>query len=348
MNKITLHACGIDFEGAIEAAMALNPWSIPELRPHFERGVGRDFWTADGRRFLTRIGPFEEGGNSNVEEWASYERGSRGSLHFVESVYEKRSKNGQNLLTEACLQIFAYNILEAAGFKGVIARTLQIYRRNDTRDIAFTMEPFYRVVNLHAALLELCPRLYGPAFDVWFIPILIQIIILIGLLEEHAGINHRDLKGDNILISKDAVQKNKEIVLGGRTWNFTYKRSVHVVDFGFACRGPRSGSAASISAGDFFTLTDVCPKDGRDIYILLCYFWAQPHWRASASPKLLNFVRDFLRVQKILDHLEVHGLSRTKYIYFLLSEPEFSSKSCTPTALLGALTMAWPALLGVH
>ena len=210
------------------------------------------------------------------------------------------------------------------------------------------MQPFYRVVNLHAALLEVCPRLHGPAFDVWFIPILIQVIILIGLLEEHVGVNHRDLKGDNILISKDSVQQSKESVLGSKTWNFTFRRSVHVVDFGFACRGTRTDMPASVSAGDFFTLTDVCPKQGRDIYILLCYFWAQPHWRASASPKLLNFVRDFLRVQKIMDHLTTHGLSRTKYIYFLLSERDFPSKSCTPMAILEAIATAWPALLGVH
>jgi serine/threonine protein kinase len=345
MTRISLRACGIDFEGTIESAIALNPWSIPELRPHFEKERGDTFWTSDGRRFLTWIGPFEEGGNGNVGEWASYERSGRGSLRFVEYVYEKRSKKGQNLLTEACLQILAYNTLVDAGFGHVIARTIQIYRRISDNDIAFTMEPFYRVVNLHAALLELCPRLSGVAFDVWFIPILVQIIMLIGLLEERVGINHRDLKGDNILISKDAEQKSKEVVLAGYTWNFTYKRSVHVVDFGFSCRGAQSGSAATVSAGDFFTLTDVCPKDGRDVYVLLCYFYAQPHWRASASSQLLDFVRGLLRSRRMLDHLTTHGLSRTKYIYFLLSEPDFPSNSCTPAAVLSAISERWPALL---
>jgi serine/threonine protein kinase len=193
----------------------------------------------------------------------------------------------------------------------------------------------------------LCPRLSGNAFDTWFLPILIQCVLLIGTLEEAVGINHRDLKGDNILISKSGDLQEREVELCGRRWLFTFRRSVHVVDFGFSCRGSKMDGRASVSAGDFFTLTDLCPKQGRDIYVLLCYFWAQPHWRSSASPKLLSLVRDFLRAQKILDHLEVHGLSRTKYIYFLLSDPDFPC-TCTPTAILESIAATWPGMLAAR
>ena len=70
MNRISLKQYGIDFEGEIEDAMHIETHLIPEFRPYFERASRLSLWTADNRRFLERIGPFEEGGNGNVDEWA--------------------------------------------------------------------------------------------------------------------------------------------------------------------------------------------------------------------------------------------------------------------------------------
>ena len=120
---------------------------------------------------------------------------------------------------------------------------------------------------------------------------------------------------------------------------------VYVVDFGFSCKGEIATGAATISVGPFFGLNDVCPKEGRDIYILLCYFYAQRAWRLAASAKLLGWVRHLLAVPKVLEHLETYGTDRTEYIYLLLNNREFNSKQCSAAEVLGQLAAMWPSVV---
>jgi hypothetical protein len=128
--SISLRPFGINFEGSVESAIKLDHLLIPELRPHFERGRDADFWTADSLHFLKWIGPFEEGGNGNVDEWAVYVRGTA-DLRFLETVYEKRPKDSNSLFVEACLQILAFNVLREKGFPDVVARTRHIFMRGN-------------------------------------------------------------------------------------------------------------------------------------------------------------------------------------------------------------------------
>ena len=169
-----------------------------------------------------------------------------------------------------------------------------------------------------------------------------------GLLEEHLRLNHRDLKGDNILVSLEGRQRQKEVVVGGRRWTFLYRQEVHVIDFGFACRGTADQGPASASSGTFFGQFDVCPKGGRDIYVLLCYFYAQPTFRGAASGALLSFVKERIGRDDILRHLEVHGTKRTKQLYMMLGSPEFQMPATCCTPILTELSTRWPTLIIAH
>lgn len=343
---LSLKALKIDFEGSIEDALRLPLTAVPEIRTVFSGSDMSSLWTQGRGRYLEEIESIFVGGYGIVYELNVYEKQEGGRLKFLEKVYEKRSKaGGTGLFVEACLQILAGAKLTELGFGHAIAQTRDILRWPDG-EISFTMTPFLDVKNLHEMMADLTGAgLKGRAFDVWFIPIFVQIVVLMGLLEEHVGLNHRDLKGDNILISTEGRQRSAEVTLGGQQWSFIYRQPVHVIDFGFACRGPADQGSASASSGSFFSARATCPKGGRDVFVLLCYFYGTPAFRAAASAPLLEFVRGKIGNEAVLRHLEEHGTRRTKYIYFLLGSADFSTAGCCVGRLLGELVDRWPALI---
>ena len=337
---ISLKRYGIGFEGPVEEAMRCT---VPEARLRFI--CGKMLWDVAGR--LLEDGVNVDAGTYGLMKSCNVYRpsGRPDELLKVEMVYEKSPKhtNG-NLLAEICLQILAKQERTLLGMGHVVADIKDIIHRPD-KPITFTMQQFEHVLDLHKAIQMIGGDLRGPAFDIWFLPLLIQVIIIVGLLEERIGLNHRDLKGDNLLISMKTKQQQRTVELAGRNWSFTFTNEIYVVDFGFSCRGAAFGGPATVSAGPFFGLRDVCPKEGRDVYVILCYLYSLPHFRTNASGRLLGFVRELLQSAKVLEHLETYGMERTEYIYLLLNMMNFKSEHCCPRLILGRLTDLWPQLI---
>ncbi len=336
---ISLKKYGIDFEGSVEDAVALPLTAIPPMKMTLYKGT--IMWSRGNGRLLSD--GTKAGG------------GGYGDLYLVDvvdaingrrkKVYEKRPREQQtNLLTEACLQIYARQELAKYELAHTVAEPLDIIRM--PRYCSFTMAPFEGVIDLHAAL-DLVIDIKGPAFDLWFLQLLVQILIVIGLLDTEIGVNHRDLKGDNILISGQSRQRTGTLMVRGRKWSYTYMNEVYIVDFGFSCKGEVTTGNASVSAGPFFGLHDTCPKEGRDIFILFCYFYGRPVFRQLASDRLLGFVRRLLAVPRVLEHLERYGTERTEYLYLLLNNREFNSKHCSAWTVLAEIASQWPAILEV-
>lgn len=350
---ISLKKYGIDFEGPIEATASLDPSIIPEMKIHFE--ATGTYWYQRPPRYLQNAGSV--GGWRNVDKWIVYERvedarfSGRQGRKFVRKgeIYEKKSDT--SLFKEACLQIYAKQTLEQYGLGQVIADIQDILRRRSPithkEQITFTMTPFLNVVNVHEAMRIVDESaLTGQAFDLWFIPIFTQIVVLLGLLEEKMRMNHRDLKGDNLLLTLTSEQKQREIELGGRRWRYLYREEIRLIDFGFACKGEELNGPSRLNAGgEIFGEQDRCPKEGRDIYMLLCYFYALPVFRKNASATLLNFVRGLLRDTRIMDELERHGLRRLATIYLLVGHADFRSSECCYLRVLRTVAERWPALL---
>lgn len=332
--SISLKKYGIDFEGPVEAMdQALIP--VMKMVAHDSQIL----WTQGRGRYFSDGVRTDGGGYGDLIKVNVYEKHGD-QLRLLGALYEKRPRNNGSLLFEACLQILARQELSHYGMEHMIAEVEDIIRW--PRSISFTMKQFENIVDFHTAL-GLIKDLSGPSFDIWFLQLFIQVLVALGLLEA-AGLNHRDMKGDNILISTVNRQISKSITLAGRRFSITFMNEIYIVDFGFSCKGDVHG-VASISAGPFFGLTDVCPKEGRDNYILMCYFYAQPEFRRYASPKLLGFVRGFLAIPKVIEHLERFGLSRTEYIYLLLNNKEFNSSHCSSVDLLAVIAARWPAIV---
>lgn len=332
--SISLKKYGIDFEGSVKL---ITQDKIPLLKLVVQDKQA--IWTQGCGRYFTDGIIVDGGGYGILLKIKVYEM-QNGRLQEKEQLYEKRSRAQESLLTEACLQILAYQEMAIHKMEYMIAEVQDILRTS--RSISFTMRQFDNVVDFHSAL-GLITDLSGPIFDIWFLQLFVQVIVVLGLLE-CSGINHRDMKGDNILINTANRKISKSVILDGHRFTFNFMNEVYIVDFGFSCLGNARG-IASLSAGPFFGLNDVCPKMGRDNYILMCYFYAQQEFRSNASPQLLGFVREYLAIPKVIEHLERFAMSRTEYIYLLLNNSEFSSSHCGSVELLSAIASRWPAII---
>ncbi len=316
---ISLKKYGINFEGSIENAIKIPISMIPEKKSGYKVG--------------TKI---SEGYYGRVEEWITED----GSI-----VYEKISKRGEgNLLAEACLQIAARNCLQVIGHESSISEVKKILRSNSR--VTFMMEPFIGVLYLQTALQHLHEevKMRGKTFDFWFLQIFAHICLLLGYLEENLHINHRDLKGDNILISIRPSSKTHTIPYGGFQWTINVEHEIKLVDFGLACSGSAMNRSSVISAGSVYEITDWCPKGGRDIYLLLCYFYAQRTFREMISRDLLAIIEDWLD-NRVKDFLLRHGLERLSWIAFLVNNKKFDCGKCCPVQILNWISSSHPTIL---
>lgn len=330
---ISLKKYGIDFEGPLKDACTLDISKIPSV---------------DGERGFTNAMEFQLKDRS-FKGGALFQQGRYGSVHKwavdEELLFEKRPhKEGTNLLPEACLQIEARKCLATTGCEQSISEVRFIIRRG--RTVSFMMVPFMNVLSVEQALdFVYSSGINGAHFDSWFISIFCQIVLLLGYLEENLRLNHRDLKGDNILISMKPSKQQKSIRVASHTWKLNYDYEVKIVDFGFACNGTIMNSPATISVGNTFPAFEWCPKEGRDIYFLLCYFYGQATFRRACSPRLLRKIEGWINVEKVLDALRIYGLSRLDWISFLVNTSRFDCSKCNSAEILEFVSREWPSVI---
>lgn len=341
--EISLKKYGIDFEGSITKAVKLDLKQIRVATKESGFGTSQIFYLGEEKFVGGKI--VSKGKWGIVIEWTT----SDGTL-----IYEKRGhKADSNLLPEAILQVMARECLgtAAADFSSCISEVKCILRRNHS--VSFLMGPLINVLSVHDALQYIFKTggLKGAAFDLWFIQIFTQIALILGYLEERLGLNHRDLKGDNILISMTPAARDKEIEVMGKRWNMKYEHEIKLVDFGFACNGYEMNAPAAVSVGDTFPPIEWCPKEGRDLYFILCYFYGQPAFRKACSAELLRQIEKWLfadlGTEKVRESLLLYGLDRLEWISFLVNTSKYDCKGCCTSSILKWISAKWPDTLKI-
>lgn len=352
-NSISLIKYGINYEGSITDAVKLPLKVIPNAFNEKDLLGGKKEFSLTGSSIVTFKGgkTVNEGKWGTIEEWHQIDGTSSGN---PETFYEKRGRTStSNLLPEACLQIAARQCLSEIGCESVVSEVRKILRHG--RSVTFMMEPFIKFLSLHDALRYMYQAsLSGPAFDLWFIQIFSQIILILQYLEENLGLNHRDLQGHNILISMIPTAKTIEIPSKSGKWLMSYEHEIKLVDFGFACKGYEMDAPADISVGDTFPPFEWCPKEGRDIYYILCYFYGQVEFRRSLTKGLLSQIQGWLfnhykesneGAEKVRESLELYGLSRLEWISFLINTSKYRCGGCSPLNILDWIAERWPEVL---
>lgn len=219
--------------------------------------------------------------------------GSYGSLYYytigsTESnseldVFLKVSKNKEvSLKNEAILQHAAHILLSYYGMPWAVPRVHTIVN-HPQHGVCFTMDIItdallfgdylIKHINWNVECIE---------NDLAIMEVISQLASYMMLLENRLGLNHRDLKVNNVLMVKEEPLVNHTIVcdMGGFVLN-SRVRTV-LIDFGFACIGDVEKRAMYASAGNYL-IADMCPKHGRDMFLIFANLWNVPALRRVLS-----------------------------------------------------------------
>ena len=217
------------------------------------------------------------------------DKGNYGFLY-----YAQRNGDGGYLLKtglrslkeEACLQQAACYILAAHGLDWAVPQVYDIVE-HPRHGVCFTMDNVEPVLTFgdyligHMRWKEKCR-----ANDVMVFEIIAQLAIYILILEAQLGLNHRDLKLNNVLMVKEEPLLD---VVVHCSPHITARMSASVravlIDFGFACIGDLDRPRLLLSANEFIpNAVDMCPKVGRDMFLIFANLWNVGALRRALSP----------------------------------------------------------------
>lgn len=240
-------------------------------------------------------------------------------------VYIKSPRlEAMNLQTEALLQTCAYQCLVNHAIPWAIPRVYDIFQyQNKTH---FSMQ-----------------KMDGVFLDAWFqkskqpdsdfFLMMAQLSILLCLLHQCIGLDHRDLKADNLLLSPHPCRL--QFQYGARTYVLNCPFQLHILDFGFACLGNSTHESpyAFINLGDgILPAIDPCPKEGRDLFQFLLSILCVKTIRSSLSSSCMKSIEEWTGTKFTS---MAHKMSEdTSWIYLYTSSSDFRSPSSTPYSVL--------------
>ena len=245
----------------------------------------------------------------------------------------KKSKvNEIDLRTEAFLQWMAATTFESLGYTDRIPPVLDIFTC-ESGLCAFSMK---EMENSSLATQFLLHSL-TPDRDLFHI--LAQVSILLFLLQLTLGIDHRDLKADNILILEKPSHLRLEAY--GIKYNLYSPFHVCIVDFGFACLGDTTadGTPLSVLNAGKHVLPDLdpCPKEGRDVFHLVVSLYGIQQLREKFSLPTLKFMETLLQIEDKQWHTTARRWSHSEWTYLITTEKKFKHPACSPLAILQSL-----------
>jgi serine/threonine protein kinase len=255
----------------------------------------------------------------------------------AQAVCVKIPKNPQqSLCPEALVQALCARTLQAAGVVGAVPAVYDIYRFAD--ETRFSMEYVEGKSAIDAVLIS-------PSPDTTWLQILAQAALILGYLEEHLHLDHRDLKADNLWIRPRAVSYSLKV--GGVQWQVSAPFQVVFLDFGFSCIGGADGNALVSLTDGVIPLIDPCPKEGRDLFQLIGSMWSVPQVRERASPDIAADMELLLK-HRAASYIDlVRKTIQSTWIYMAVSDLKFHHPVLHPISLLERLAHEWYPTAGV-
>jgi serine/threonine protein kinase len=225
-------------------------------------------------------------GTITYTQGAKANSGSYGSLYFctltsnaedADTLFLKVSKNKEvSLKNEALLQHAAHILLTYHGMPWAVPRVHTIVD-HPHHGIAFTMDIITDAVIFGDYLVKHVNwQVECVENDILIMEVISQLASYIMLLETGLGLNHRDLKVNNVLMVKEDPLVNHTIVcndgVGVSKYVLNSRVRTVLIDFGFACIGDVERRAMYASAGNYLA-ADMCPKPGRDMFLIFANLW---------------------------------------------------------------------------
>jgi serine/threonine protein kinase len=270
------------------------------------------------------------------------------------TVYIKRTPQyPRTLILEGFLQQIARAVLEYYGFHQSVPQILDILQHPKDGVIC---------------VIESIPNsfLFSEYFEFYIqndiptntiehtiLEIIAQVATYMAILESALHFNHRDLKGNNILMISPTQVWAKSVSIQDKHWKLSSTCKVIIVDFGMACIGNSKGEVR-ISADQSMMMSDIdfCPKEGRDMFLLLVDLWNNPSIRSVFSPKTCDLFHKWLRDNtrdswaKDIVSIPLQLLGENyKATCRRLNKKTFRSESCNPIRILQDLSKAYPDIV---
>jgi len=279
---------------------------------------------------------------------ATHQNSKRTKSIYLKGIKEDKKSEKNSIHIEGLLQALSYSILCTYGFPWAVPRVLDIVRHPHL-DIVFTVEkcPDAKLFNeyLHSNIL------WGEQShqnDYIILTIISQLATYLAILEHELLLNHRDLTGSNVLMIVPTELTSKKVILGNVEWTLLINHKAILVDFGFAAIGSMPSRKTIVSAGEFFSGSDVCPKEGRDLVLFLASLWKNPLVRQSVTPNTTNLFKKWLTQTSTgknwSDWMEGFNID-IRSLYLLTIQESFSNKNTNPLSILHDISQEYPFLV---
>jgi serine/threonine protein kinase len=239
-----------------------------------------------------------------------------------------------NLIQEGILQHIAQKTAEHEGIGWCIPKVYDVFLRQ--QKVWFSMEYIAGI-----SVLDWFSKSLTPDRD--FLFLLAQICLSLLCLETNLGLDHRDLKLDNLLIKQQPC--TLQLTVKEKQWTLTAPFTVVILDFGFACLGSKElRGKPVINLGDgILPPMDPCPKEGRDLFQLLTSFLRYELFSKKISSPLHQQIDTWLSIGSKSYGPMARRWSTENWTYLVASQRDFAVPSCCPLNILKDIL---PALQG--
>ncbi len=233
-----------------------------------------------------------------------------------------------NLLQEAVLQHLAQTSAEKEGIGWCIPKVYDVFQRQ--KKVWFSMEYIPGL-----SILEWFQSMDSP--DLAFFLLLAQVSLSLLCLESHLGLDHRDLKLDNLLIRREPCKFSLQIQ--DTVWSLSAPFQVVLLDFGFACLGSKElRGKPVVNLGDgVLPPMDPCPKEGRDLFQLLTSFLRVESFSKRITPQTHKRIDDWLQVGQKSYGTMARRWSTENWTYLVASQRDFAVPNCCPLKILRSI-----------
>ena len=291
---------------------------------------------------------------SNLEKKVSGTHGTMFSCMRTQNteispVYLKVShQQSQTLLVEGLLQSMAYSTLGLYGFPTAVPRVFDVLH-HPLLGYCITQEK-----NIDAQLFAdyLAQSLrWGEASednDHLVFSVIVQVATYLAILEKELRLNHRDLTGTNVLMIVPNQHVENTVTIGPHQWSIRAAQQAILIDFGFACTGSADGSIL-VQAGQFLPQTDICPKQGRDLFLFFASLWNIAQFRASLTQQgqqlFVKWLREKSSSTEWSEWLKHEDEDNMKSMYLLCCAQHFQSPAADCIAVIADIAEAYPQIV---
>jgi serine/threonine protein kinase len=263
-------------------------------------------------------------------------------------VYLKVSpKYPESLLLEGLLQSIAHTTLKLYGFPMAVPRVFDIVKHPDDGYVLSIQRcpeaqlfADYLRTNLNwdsASILN----------DILIFSGIAQVATYLAILESTLGFNHRDIKSTNVLMVIPSTSWYNQIVLDSHKWWIRGTYQAVLIDFGFACIGKPNGKSI-VSAGEYLTPIDFCPKKGRDLFLFFAGLWNISVFRSCLTDAGKSLFQKWLHDTSDTnwaDWLVTSSHTNLESMYLLTNADHFASETCSPIHVLKDISALYPDIV---